>query len=464
MTPQSLYSLRVVPLLLCSAALYPATATTVLAQTPAPDHSLRDTDWNRFRGPTAQGVAADNPNLPTTWSQSENIQWQVDVPGWGWSCPIVVGDRVWLTTVVSDSDNEEPKKGLYLGQGVREPAKGNHKWLVICYDLKSGKELWQRVAHEGKPTVPRHPKSTYASETPTTDGQRLYVLFGDVGLFCYDLDGNLLWKHPIRPRRTMADYGAAASPVVHGNQVFVVYDNQEDSFVASFDTESGEQIWRRQRNEKSTWATPYIWEQAEQTMLVVCGKQENVAYDMQGDVIWHFDGAMSNLVIPSPFAVDDLLYITSGYIGDAHRPVYAVRSSARGNISLADGETNNSAIAWYLPKAGPYNPSPIVYQGRYYTLFDRGFMTCHDAVSGAEVYGRTPFARGATFTASPWAYNGMLFFLSEDGDTYVVRAGEEFELLATNSLDELCLATPAVSGGRLLIRTASKLYCISSQQ
>jgi hypothetical protein len=169
---------------------------------------------------------------------------------------------------------------------------------------------------------------------------------------------------------------------------------------------------------------------------------------------------MSNLIIPSPFEAHGLLYLTSGYVGDEHRPVYAVRPGASGDISLGDDETANEFIAWYQPTAGPYNPSPIVYGDYYYTLYDRGFLTCHDARTGEEVYGKTRFAPGATFTASPWAYNDRLFFLSEDGDTYVVRPGPEFELLATNSLDELSMASPAVAGDKLLIRTASKLYCL----
>jgi outer membrane protein assembly factor BamB len=417
--------------------------------------------WPRFRGPQATGVAPDDARLPATWSQTENVKWAVDVPGWGWSCPVVWGDKVFLTTVVSDAESETPKKGLYLGQGVREPSPGIHHWWVYCFDLKSGAVNWRHEAHTGQPTVPRHPKSTYATETPTTDGERLYVLFGDVGLYAYDLDGQPLWSHPIEPKKTFYDYGAAASPICHAGQVLVLYDNQEESFLASFDAATGEQQWRTLRDESSTWATPFIWENELRTEIITCGKKRNRSYDLQGNLLWEFDGRMSNLVIPSPFAAHDLLYITSGYVGDDHRPVYAIRPGAAGDISLEEGAQSNDFIAWYLPKGGPYNPSPIVFGDHYYTLFDRGFMTCHEARTGDEVYGKTAFARGATFTASPWAYNNQLFFLSEDGDTFVVKAGADFQLLGTNSLDELCLSTPAISQGNLLIRTASKLYCFS---
>ena len=424
--------------------------------------SMADDNWSRFRGPNADGVAADNVRLPATWSKTENVQWVADVPGWGWACPVIWGDQVFVSTVVSDEQNDAPKKGLYQGLGVRTPAKGTHHWMVYCFDLQTGSVRWQVEAHSGRPLVPRHPKSTYASETPTTDGSRLYVLFGDVGLYCFDFNGKPLWSQPIEPQQTFLDYGAAASPIVHDGQVIVLYDNLKDSYLASFDCETGKPLWRTEREETSTWATPLIWKNELRTEIVTCGRRKNRSYDLSGKLLWEFDGRMSNLVIPSPFAAGKLLYIPSGYVGDKHRPVFAIKAGAEGDISLVDDATSNEFIAWYQPQAGPYNPSPIVYDKYYYTLYDRGFLTCHDAISGEQVYGKQRFAPGASFTASPWAYNNQLFFLSEEGDTYVVEAGPEFKLQQTNALDELCLSTPALSREKLLIRTASKLYCITN--
>lgn len=419
------------------------------------------TNWTRFRGPNGDGVAADDPRLPDKWSKTENVKWVTDVPGRGWSCPVVVGDKVLLTSVVSDGEKTDPKPGLYLGAGVKAPPKGVHHWLVFCFDFKSGKQLWKHQAHAGEPAVPRHPKSSYAAETPTTDGERLFVLFGDVGLNAYDLNGKLLWSHAIEPKKTFFNYGAAASPVVHDGQVLLLYDNLEKSYLASFDAKTGKERWRTERDEGSTWATPFIWNHAGRTEIVTCGKKRNRAYDMDGKLLWEFDGKMSGLVIPSPFVADGLLYITSGYIGDKHRPVYAVKPGAAGDITLKDGEKSNDFIAWYQPLAGPYNTSPLVVGGLYYTLHDQGFLTCHDAKSGKELYGRERI--GGSYTASPWAYNGKIFCLGEDGKTRVVKAGAECDLLHTNDLGELCLATPAVSQGRLLIRTATKLYCITNE-
>lgn len=418
-------------------------------------------EWPRFRGPEATGVAPDHLDLPMSWTTTDNVKWVVDVPGWGWSNPIVSDDKVFLTTVVSDTANVTPSRGLYLGEGVREPAEGIHHWWVYCFDLKSGKQLWRHEAHAGRPKVPRHPKSTYASETPTTDGQRLYVLFGDLGLYCYDLDGNPLWSSPIEAKKTFMDYGAAASPVVHQGQVFVVYDNLEASWIASFDAKSGEQRWRKARDEKRSWATPLVWKNTLRTEIVVPGLNRNRGYSLNGELLWEFDGRMSSLVIPSPFAAHGMCYIASGYVGDAHRPTFAVKPGATGDITPQDEFEESEFIAWYDGTSSPYNPSQIVYGDYLYTLYDRGFFTCHEAKTGKEVYGKQRFSPGGTFTSSPWAYNGHLFCLSEDGLTYVVKAGPKFEIVGRSDLSELCLASPAVAGDKLLIRTASKLYCLT---
>ena len=417
----------------------------------------------RFRGPNADGVSADDAGLPTTWTDTENVLWVTDILGWGWSCPTVWGDRVFLTAVVGTEENLTPTKGLYLGKGVREPAKGDHRWMVYCFDLSSGKKIWERESHQGRPKVPRHPKSTYATETATTDGERLYVLFGDLGLYCYDFNGEQLWTRPIAPKKTFFDYGAAASPVVHEDQVIVVYDNLEESWIAAFDTKSGEERWRTSRDETHSWATPFVWQNELRTEIVVPGKKRNRSYSLDGKVLWEFDGKMSNLVIPSPFAAHGMCYIAAGYVGDAHRPTFAIKPGANGDITPQD-ETDFATspyIEWYQGRSSSYNPTQIVYGDYLYTLYDRGFLTCHNALTGEEIYGKQRFAPGSSFTASPWAYNDKLFCLSEDGDTFVVQLGPEFKLLETNPLDELCLSTPAIAGDKLLIRTASQLYCMT---
>ncbi|MEM6689638.1 MAG: carboxylesterase family protein [Planctomycetota bacterium] len=418
-------------------------------------------DFTRFRGADATGVAEDHANLPDRWSQADNVLWAADVPGQGWGSPIVLGNRVFVTSVVADEENIKPKGGLYLGKGVRDPARGIHHWMVYCFDLTNGRELWRQEAHEGLPVVPRHPKSSYAAETPTTDGERLFVLFGDLGLYCYSLDGDLLWSNPIEPKKTNLDYGAAASPVVHGDQVFVVYDNKEDSWIASFDTITGKQRWITKRDETMSWATPFVWENKERTEIVVPGQRYNRSYSLEGEELWRFDGDMSVLVIPSPFAAHGMCYISSGYVGDSHRPTFAIRPGAKGEIATGDDFEKSEFIEWYQPQASPYNTTQVVYGDYLYTVYDQGFMTCHNAITGEEVYGKRRFSPQGSFTSSPWAYNGKVFCLSENGLTYVIKAGPDFEILRTNDLDELCIATPSVVGGNLLIRTLTKVYCIS---
>ena len=425
-------------------------------------------NWPRLRGSQANGLPVDisDKSLPVKWSKTENVKWKTNVPGSGWSSPIVWGDKVFVTSVINDKaeENAKPKAGLYLGRGRRGIPSGLHHWMVYCMDLKSGKVLWEKEAHTGEPPVGRHPKSTYAAETPVTDGKRLYVLFGDVGMWCYDLNGKEIWKHKIEPKKTMFDYGAAASPVIHDNQVIYVYDNNEQSYIAALDAEKGTEKWRVLRDGKSTWATPFIWKTKDRTEIVVPGRKKILSYDLDGKMLWELSGRMSNLVIPSPFVVDDLLYVTSGYFADPHRPVYAIKPGAKGNISLKEDEEANNFIKWYQPKGGPYNTTPVVYNGIYYLLLDQGMISTYDSKTGNQFYDRIRFPRGASFTSSPWGYKDKLFCLAENGKTYVLKAGKEFEILHVNDLDELCMTCPAIVGGQLLIRTESSIYCISDSK
>lgn len=415
--------------------------------------------WPQFRGPEPVGVA-DDAGLPETWSSTKNVVWRTDVPGAGWSSPIVWGDRIFVTSVIRSTEGEQPKKGLYFGGNRPDAPLDEHRWMVYCLDWKTGKILWKREVQRGAPKTARHLKNTYASETPATDGERLYAYFGNVGLFCFNLKGKRLWSKSWPPSKTVNGWGTAASPVVHEGRVYILNDNEEQSFLAALDKKTGQQIWRVERDEPSNWATPYIWNTGQRTEIVTSGRKKIRSYDLDGKLLWEM-GGMSSIVIPTPFSRFGLLYLASGYVGDQNRPVFAVRPGATGDITLKPGESSSEHVAWSWPQAGPYNPSPLVYGDYYYTLLDRGFFTCHDAKTGQEIYGKQRIdpAAGA-FTASPWANNGKVFALSEDGDTFVIQAGREFKVLGKNSLDEMCMATPAISRGSLIIRTASKLYRI----
>jgi outer membrane protein assembly factor BamB len=414
--------------------------------------------WPQFRGPGATGVA---PSLaiPDTWSAAEHVVWKTDLPGVGWSSPIVWNDRIFLTAVIRADAGEAPKPGLYFG-GERPAPTDEHRWMVYAVDFASGRILWQREVRRGAPPQSRHLKNSYASETPTTDGERVYAVFGNIGVFAFTMDGAPVWQRPMAARATRNGWGTAASPVLHDGRLYVLDDNDEQSSLTALDAKSGSEMWRVERARETNWATPLVWRHSQRTEIVVPATHGVQSYDLGGKVLWTLRG-MSAIAIPTPFESGGLLYVTSGYVGDQLRPVYAIRPGASGDISLKSGETSSAFVAWSLPQAGPYNPSPIVYDGIYYTLLDRGFFTAHDARTGAEIYGRQRIDPvGVGFTASPWAANGRIYAVSEDGDMYVIRAGAKYELLAKIPLGEMTMATPAIAHGSLILRTAERLYRI----
>ena len=415
-------------------------------------------DWPQFRGPGSTGVIED-PRIPETWSQTENIAWKTPIPGLGWSSPIVAHGRVYVTSVISSKDVEPPKKGLYFG-GERPIPKDEHRAMVYAVDLKTGKMVWEKEVWRGVPAFSRHLKNSFASETPAADHDRVYAYFGQLGLFCLDKAGKVIWTHKTEAVNTRYGWGTASSPVLHENRLYFVNDNDTKSYLTALDKKTGAVIWKVERDEKTNWATPYIWKHDNRTEIITPGTGKTRSYDLDGKLLWEF-GGMSSIAIPTPFSKFGLLYVTSGYVGDQNRPVYVIKPGAKGDITLAKGETKSEAVEWYLPQAGPYNPSPIIYGDVYYTLLDRGFLTAHEARTGKEIYGKQRIDPNTTaFTASPWAVNGKLFALSEDGDTFVMQTGPEFKVLGKNSLDELCMSTPAVSDGNLVIRTVSQLVCI----
>lgn len=416
--------------------------------------------WPQFRGLQARGIAED-ANLPDHWSATDNVAWKRDIPGRGWSSPIVWNDRVFVTTVVNSGESEEPKKGLYFGGERLKPSESPHQWKVLCLDLKTGDVLWERLVHEAKPETSIHIKNSYASETPVTDGERVYCYFGNLGVFCFDFAGQEVWKVALEPHATRFGWGTASSPVVHGDRLYLVNDNDEESYLLALDTKTGDEIWRVARDEKSNWATPFIWENSQRTEIVTPGSGQVRSYHLDGNVLWSLKG-MSSITIAMPYEYDGLLYISSGYVNDKLRPIYAIRPGATGDISLHDGETSNDFIVWRQSAAAPYNPTTLIYGGRMYVLYDRGLVACFDPRDGKEIFGVQRLPNGRAFTSSPWAYNGKVFCLNEDGVTFVVKAGDEFELLHTNALaeDDMGMATPAIAGDRLLIRTSARLYCI----
>ncbi|MFP6572146.1 MAG: PQQ-binding-like beta-propeller repeat protein, partial [Vicinamibacterales bacterium] len=365
----------------------------------------------------------------------------------------------------SSGDERAPVPGLYdPGESFgKTRSDATHQWMVYAIDFDTGSIRWARELEALVPTELKHVKNSFASETPVTDGRRVYVYFGSIGLLAaLNMSGETVWRAHVGSFNGGQEFGTAASPVLHEGRLYIVNDNTTNSFLAAFDADTGDEVWRVERDETENWSTPFVWVNEVRTEIVTTGRQKIRSYDVNGNLLWELGGMTVN-VVPTPFAATGLLYLSSGYPGGYPRPVYAVRPGAAGDISLDEGETRNEFIAWYQPLLGTYSTSALVYGDYYYTLLDRGFLLCHDSRTGEEIYGRQRIAPGHGFTASPWGYNGNIFVLSEDGDTYVIRAGSTFEILHTNSLDEMSLATPAIARGSLFIRTQSKLYRLTKR-
>ncbi len=413
-----------------------------------------------------RSAAEGQPTPPEHWSASENILWKSDIPGLGWSSPIVIGNRIVLTTCVNKGETPEPRKGLYLEDvdaNKYPKPKDQHEWLVLCLDLNSGKTLWQQTAHTGIPAKPHHIKNTLASETPTTDGQRIFAYFGNVGLFCYDLEGTLLWKHLVPATETQYGWGTSISPIVYKDRVYLVNDNEEKSYLLALDAKTGAEAWRVERQEKTNYATPFVWENDERTELVTSGIGWARSYDLEGRLLWQLKGK-SILAVPTPFAQFGNLYLAAGHVVWGSNPLYVIRPGAKGDISPGETETSNEFVIWSSQKIGPYHPTPLILGDTLYILYDRGFMAAFDAHTGREVYSRKRIPNGKAFTSSPWTYGDKIFCLNEDAVTFVIKPGPNFEVLHTNTLadDDMAMATPVIVGDKLLIRTSPRIYCVGS--
>jgi outer membrane protein assembly factor BamB len=449
-------------------------------------------DWPQFRGPGGSGVV-EGP-MPAGWSAESNVKWKTPIPGAAWSCPVVVGDKVFLTTAYSENQ-PRPRSGFGGGQGKGgrpgggerpkdapqgkggygrgTPPDAVYQWRVLCLDRNSGKILWNQLAREGRPRISTHPSNTFASETPATDGERLYAYFGMEGLFCYDLDGKLLWKKDLGHFPMQNGWGTASSPVVDAGRLFIQCDNEEKSFLAAFDAKTGDELWRVDRQEKSGWSTPYVWRAKGRTDLVAIGSRHVRGYDpATGRQVWEL-AVGGGQCSASPVGDENLLYVGTNIAGGgrpggddaAPRPggrLFAVKAGASGDITPKDGASSSAGVAWVAARAWPAAASPLVYRGHLY-IFERngGMVSCYDAVTGQPAYTRERISGAKAFWASPWAHDGKIFALDEDGQTHILKAGPKFELLGKNELTkELYWSTPAASGGTLLIRGVDHLYCV----
>ncbi len=417
-------------------------------------------NWPQFRGVDASGVA-DGQEPPLTWDGKEgkNILWKTPIPGLGHSCPVIWGDRVFLTTAVGG--NNEIKTGNYGDpSSVNDDSK--LAFQVICLDRHTGKILWAKTAFEGVPKIKRHLKGSHANCTVATDGKRVVACFGSEGLYCYDFEGKLLWQRDLSTLDSsftldeQYEWGFAASPVLFEDRVILQCDLSKDSFIAAYSLTDGSQLWTTPRDEIPSWSSPTVWRNAQRVEIVTNASQFARGYDpMTGQELWRLD-KRSEATVPTPVVTPDLAFVMSG--NRPIQPIFAIKPTARGDISLKPGEMENSWIAWGRLRGGPYMPTPIVYRKHLYTIGNSGMLTCYDAASGKEIYKER--VGGTSYTASPVAADGRLYFTSEQGEVRVVKAGPEFELLAINKMGEECMATPAICDRALFIRTKSALVAV----
>ncbi len=442
-------------------------------------------DWPQFRGPQSNPVS--QAPLPDTWSKTDNVEWTTEIPGRGWSSPIVSGGKVFVTAAVTEGESKKPQIGTdysneyvaeLMKQGLSEkevearvvardfelPNEVMLHYFLYCLDLQTGKLLWQQEYHSGRPPVGRHRKNSFTSETPVTDGTLVYVYATSLGLYAYDMTGRQVWKTPLEPYPVYGDFGTGASPALSGDRLLVVSDNEKQQFIAAFDTKSGKEVWRTARDlfagrggpsaRRTGWSTPYVWAAPGRTEVVTIGPGFAVSYDLAGKELWRLAG-MAGSPIPSPYAYEGLLFINGGKGGG----IFAVKPGANGDLSTKPGEARHESVVWVQDRAGTYLATQVAYNGALYSLTEAGILSRSDAKSGAVTW-RARIEGGVAFTSSPWASDGKVFCLNEEGKTFVIAAADTYQQLRVNDLEEMALATPALVGDRLLLRTATRMYSI----
>jgi outer membrane protein assembly factor BamB len=416
--------------------------------------------WAQWRGPDSQGISTET-GLPTEWSGTKNIKWKTALPGKGHSSPIVWGDKIFLTTSIEGAviPGAKQPKHILEGEEYLHPDSTadnlHHTLKVLCLDRRTGKLLWEQTAYAGRVYDGRHRKSTYANSTPVTDGRYVYVWFGSEGMYCYDFNGKLVWKTSLGGIATIG-LGVASSPVLYERLVILQCDEDagEKSFIAALDQRTGKVVWRTPRKIEASWTTPVIVRTPARVELIASGNENIVSYDpLTGQELWRTLGT-GGYTVPTPLVGQGIVMVSAAH---PVKRALAIRPGGRGDVS----ETN---IVWRHEKGTGYTPSSILYGDYVYLMTDRGLITCLEAKTGKVIYEGARVPKPATFSASPVAFEGKILLTSEDGDTFVLKAGPQHEVLATNTLEEPVYASPAIAGGNIFIRGAQHLYCIGNEK
>jgi outer membrane protein assembly factor BamB len=424
------------------------------ASTPVPQEG----NWPYWRGPAADGMAVGD--APLHWSDTQNVRWKTAIPGRGSSSPVIWGDRIFVTTAIRTGTSPEPEPEPAATPAAKAKPFGStgpqaeHKFDVLCLDRKTGKVLWQRTAITAVPHEGFHNTyGSFASNSPVTDGKNVYAFFGSRGMYCYDVDGNLIWQKDfgVKMRMRMA-FGEGMAPVISGDRLILVFDHEGDSFMVMLDKNSGKEIWRVSRDEVTNWAAPLVVDYKGQKQIVVNGTTKVRCYDFEtGALLWECAGLGSN-PIPQPVSQGDLVFVMTGHMNPN---LMAIRLGGKGDL------TGSDAIVWSQTRGNSYTPSPVIHDNKFYALTDNGMVSCYNAQTGEPYYHQVRLPKAYSFKSSPVGAGGKLYMASENEDVIVLRMGEKFEVLATNTMaDQMFIATPAIVDGEIYLRSQNTLFCI----
>lgn len=433
---------------------------SIVAATPAPAVTLLDPapDWPTWRGADGTGMAEGS--APVDWAADKNIKWKLAIEGRGVSTPVVSGNKMFLTTAVPQEEVPvEPEPEGRRGRGRPGGALVDHNFDVLCIDKESGEVLWRKTAITATPHEGYHKTyGSFASNSPVTDGEHVYVLFGSRGMYCYDLDGKLEWKKDFGVKMEMRNsFGEGVAPVIYGDSLVLNFDQEGPSFIVVLDKKTGEERWRAERDELSSWAPPLVTQVGERTEVIVSGTNAVRSYDLKtGKVIWQCSGLGTN-PIPVPIRVNDSVLVMTG-----HKDVNLMAIALGGEGDLTDTD----AVLWNSEKGTAYTACPVYFDGLYFSVQDRGFISCFDAASGEALYLEERLPRGFTLKASPVATEEALYVLSEEGEMAILEMGADLEVKKVIPAleDELFLASPIIDDGRLYLRSMKHLYCISEEE
>jgi len=442
--------------------------TTSTARPPSRPRASTKGSWPSFRGPHAAGIA-DGQNLPDQWNVNtgENILWRTTIPGLAHSSPVVWGNHIFVTSAVSSDPKASFRPGLY-GDGDASKDRSPHRWTVYALDKQTGKVLWERIAYQGEPLEKRHIKASYANSTPATDGRIVVAWFGSQGVHAYDVKGRFLWKVDLGRIDLGAydiptfEWGSASSPIIWKDLVILQCDTQTDSFIIALNANTGQTVWKTDRDEISSWGTPTVATTSQGEELVANASNFIRGYDPRtGKELWRL-GRSSKITAPTPVFADDILVVVSGR--GPERPIFVVKAGARGDLTLPDGKTSSDSVIWSRTGRGSYMPTPLIYNGILYVLANNGTFDAYNLKTGEEIYRQRLPLVGSGFSASPVASDGKIYLSNEDGEILVVSAGEKFAHIATNSMGELLMATPALSDGVMYVRSAASLFAIGKKK